>query len=133
MTAGAIWVHGEVAADGDRQPHLGWLVEHETNELEQRVVFVGLPRAGVADEDTRPEDHGRELRASQQLLRVAEGALRVVTGRVPDLELLLVNNRTYAAEIGHAVSFKTRKAILTRAAQLDVKVTNANARVRKQE
>ena len=52
---------------------------------------------------------------------------------VADVELLLTNNRTYAAEIAHAVSFKTRKAILARAAQLDVKVTNPNARVRKQE
>jgi large subunit ribosomal protein L32e len=52
---------------------------------------------------------------------------------VADVDLLLVNNRTYAAEIGHAVSFKTRKEILSRAQQLDVKVTNPNARVRKQE
>lgn len=56
-----------------------------------------------------------------------------VVNNVADLEVLLMNNGKYAAEIAHAVSFKTRKAILARAAQLDIKVTNANARVRKQE
>merc|ERR1712138_259653 len=50
-----------------------------------------------------------------------------------ELELLLMYNRTYAAEIAHAVSRKTREAILERAKVLDVKVTNAAARMHTEE
>lgn len=46
-----------------------------------------------------------------------------------DVELLLMHNRTYAAEIAHAVSSKKRIEILAKAKALGVKVTNAKARV----
>ncbi|OJJ51221.1 hypothetical protein ASPZODRAFT_12059 [Penicilliopsis zonata CBS 506.65] len=46
-----------------------------------------------------------------------------------DVELLLMHNRTYAAEIAHAVSSRKRVEILAKAKALGVKVTNPKGRV----
>lgn len=48
---------------------------------------------------------------------------------INDVDLLLMHNKTFAAEIGHAVSSRKRVDIIARAKQLGVKVTNAKARV----
>lgn len=45
----------------------------------------------------------------------------------------MMSNRRYAAEIATGVSSRKRKDIIERAQQLDIKVLNANARVRSQE
>merc|ERR1711977_553296 len=62
-----------------------------------------------------------------------DGFRKFNVNNVADLELLMMYNRTYAAEVGHSVSKKTREAILERAKVLDIKVTNAAARMRTEE
>jgi len=56
-----------------------------------------------------------------------------VVNNVKELDLLLMNNRRYAAIIAHGVSSKNRKFIVERAGQLDVKVVNAHGRVKHEE
>merc|ERR1711974_162063 len=63
----------------------------------------------------------------------SDGFVKFQVSNIADLELLLMNNDKYSAEIAHNVSTRNRKAIIERAAQLDVKVTNANARLRSEE
>lgn len=52
-----------------------------------------------------------------------------LVSNVNDVELLLMHNRTYAAEIAHNVSSRKRIDIIARAKQLGVKVTNVKAKV----
>jgi large subunit ribosomal protein L32e len=52
-----------------------------------------------------------------------------VVNNTNDVELLLMHNRTHAAEIAHNVSARKRIDIIARAKQLGVKVTNPKAKV----
>ncbi|WPH01937.1 60S ribosomal protein L32 [Acrodontium crateriforme] len=52
-----------------------------------------------------------------------------LVNNVRDLDLLLMHNKTYAAEIAHAVSARKRIEIVSRAKQLGVKVTNGKAKI----
>lgn len=61
------------------------------------------------------------------------GFYKFVVSNVSDLDLLMMHNRKYSAEIAHNVSSKKRKEIVLRASQLNVKVTNANAKIREEE
>jgi large subunit ribosomal protein L32e len=61
------------------------------------------------------------------------GYLKFTVNNVAELELLMMHNKLYAAEIAHNVSGRKRAEIIERAEQLSVKVTNAAAKMRTEE
>ncbi|CBH14937.1 60S ribosomal protein L32, putative [Trypanosoma equiperdum] len=50
---------------------------------------------------------------------------------VQDLYMLLMQNRKYAGVISHTVGAKARKAIVRKAHELDVRLINGNAKLRR--
>ncbi|ELW58280.1 60S ribosomal protein L32 [Tupaia chinensis] len=61
------------------------------------------------------------------------GFWKFLVHSVEELEVLLLCSKAYCAEMAHNVSSKNRKAIVERAAQLAVRVTNPNARLHSEE
>ncbi|KAG9314401.1 memo-like protein-domain-containing protein [Chiua virens] len=58
------------------------------------------------------------------------GCKKFLVNNVKEVDILLMHNKTYAAEIAHNVSSRKRTLILERAKALGVKVTNPAARLR---
>lgn len=61
------------------------------------------------------------------------GFYKFLVHNVDELDMLMMQNKVYCAEIAHGVSARKRIDILDRAAQLAIKVTNAGARVKVEE
>ena len=57
------------------------------------------------------------------------GFQKFLVYNVKGLEVLLMCNKSYYAETAHNVSSKNHKAIVERATQLAIRVTNYNARL----
>lgn len=61
------------------------------------------------------------------------GFKRFLVRNIKDIDMLLMHNGQFAAEIASNVSARKRVAIVEKAAVLGVRVTNSNARVRAEE
>merc|ERR1712025_930732 len=87
----------------------------------------------------------RRMRGSNRLVKIGYGSNKKTRHVLPngfkkllirnesDLELPLMNNRKFCGEIAHAVGGKLRKTLITRAAELNVSLTNAKGKVAVEE
>ncbi|EDV28613.1 60S ribosomal protein L32 [Trichoplax sp. H2] len=65
--------------------------------------------------------------------QMPDGFKKFVIHNVEELEVLLMANRSYAAEIAHNISSRKRQKIVQRADELSIKITNREARLQSQE
>merc|ERR1711934_998234 len=118
------------------------IVKKKTNKFKrhQSDRFARVPeswrRPKGIDSRVRRKFKGKTLMpnigyGSNKMTRhvLPSGFKKFLVHNVAELELLMMHNGTYAAEVAHDVSLKTRTAINARAEELDIKVVNRNARM----
>merc|ERR1712038_2133241 len=76
-----------------------------------------------------PKVGSKQDKKTRYMLR--SGFKKLLIRNEKDIELLLMNNRVYAGEIAQCLSAKTRKAIVARAKELNVRLTNAQGKLKK--
>ena len=122
------------------------IVKKKTNKFKrhQSDRFVTVPEAwrrpkGI-DSRVRRKFKGKTLMpnigyggAKKTRHAMPDGFLKFRVFNVADLEMLLMNNRKYSAEIASNVSARKRKAIVDRAAQLNIKVINGGSKLLMEE
>ena len=74
--------------------------------------------------------YGQNLKTKYLL---PNGFKKFLIRNVQDVELLLMNNRVYCGELAQNLGASTRKQIVLRAAELNVKLTNAKGKLVKEE
>ena len=72
----------------------------------------------------------KQARKTRHLL--PNGFKKLLITNEQDLELLLMNNRTYCGEISQRIGVSKRLRIVKRAKELNVRLTNAQAKAKKE-
>merc|ERR1712166_327595 len=104
-----------------------------TRELTQTVTEPLEVSIAPPEEDSEVDNQRRCSLATNKTRHVLpNGFKKLLITNEADLEILLMNNRVFCAEIAQNIGTSKRLRIVQRARELNVRLTNANAKARKE-